>query len=29
MSRQITAEYLKAIGEYQWDNRDFKRGDIW
>lgn len=29
MSKQVTMEYLKAIGEYQWDNRDFKRGDIW
>lgn len=29
MSKQLTMEYLKAIGEYQWDNRDFKRGDIW
>lgn len=28
-TQQITMEYLKDIGEYQWDNRFFKRGDIW
>lgn len=29
MDNQITSDYLKIIGEYQEENRFFKRGDIW
>lgn len=29
MTEQITADYLKLIGEYQENNRFFKRGDVW